>query len=135
LGTICVEKLVFDRMHATVKRVLAAAAALLVMGTIIAAAPAAKRQPRLAIVDESPLVVRGTGFLPRERVTLRAAAGDEQAAKIVRATPTGVFSARFEAIPDASCSPLTVTAAGARGTTAAARRPRIPEACGIVIQP
>jgi hypothetical protein len=122
-------------MHAGVKRVIAAAAALVVAVTLVAAAPAAKRQPRLTIVNESPLVVRGIGFLPRERVTLRATAGDQQAAKIVRATPTGVFSARFETIPDASCSPLSVSAAGARGTTAAARRPRIPEACGIVIQP
>jgi hypothetical protein len=122
-------------MRPTVKRLISASAVLLVAGSLVAAAPAAKRHPRLTVVDQRPLVVRGVGFLPRERVTLEATAGDQQAAKIVRATATGVFTARFDAITDASCSPFTVTAAGARGTTAASRRLRIPEACGIVIQP
>jgi hypothetical protein len=133
--TIFLQKLVFDPMHAGVKHVVAIAAILVLTAALVATVSAAKRHPRLTVVGESPLVVRGSGFLPRERVTLRATAGDQQVAKTVRSTPTGAFSARFEAIPNASCSPFTVTATGARGTTAATRRPRIPEACGIVIQP
>lgn len=70
----------------------------------------------LRVMDKQPLVVRGTGFRPGERVLVLAAArrhGDER----VVATATGSFVARFDfAVP--RCARVWIRAIGSRGTQA-----------------
>jgi hypothetical protein len=76
----------------------------------------APEKATLRVMDKQPLVVRGTGFRPGERVLVIAAArrnGDER----VVATAAGSFVARFDfAVP--RCARLWIRAIGTRGTHA-----------------
>ena len=95
----------------------------------------ATRQPQISVSDtSSALLVSGRGFLPRERVTVRATQGDASTTRTVRAATTGRFSAE---LPEtgAGCGPLLVSATGSRGSTAVFRRSRIADPCGIVVLP
>jgi hypothetical protein len=95
-------------------------AAAVVAGGSAGAATWAPERPRaeLAIVSTDPLVVRGKGFLPGERVKLLVTAG-ARAARTGAARASGV--GRFTARLDASLSPsraIVVQAIGVRGSRA-----------------
>lgn len=120
-------------MRRPVKFLISLSAALLVAATLVISASAAKRHATVAVVDDSPVTVVGRGFARGERVVLRTSVNGPVLRKTVIASRTGTFRAQLDV--DAQCSPFVVTAAGARGSAASTRRIRIPEACGMVIQP
>jgi len=124
-------------MPYAVKQVLTVAAAVVCASFLASVASGAKRHPHVAIVDQSPLVVVGKGFLPRERATVRASVGGEQLTKRIRATRAGSFRAELGDIDESSCSGVVaVTVVGTAGSRAtASRHVAIPPPCGIVIQP
>jgi hypothetical protein len=109
-------------------------AALVALAIVISAAAATHRGTMGISATEAGVSVSGRNFLPRERVVLKAKIDAQTITRTVRAGTTGRFTTRLDST-DATCSPVYVTATGARGTTAATRRVRIPEACGIVVQP
>jgi hypothetical protein len=74
-------------------------------------------KPRLAVVDFTPLTVRGSSFKARERVTVRLD-GLRSAVQRLRATPKGGFVVAFSSVPIVRCHPLTVRALGAAGSRA-----------------
>ena len=85
----------------------------------VLAAPAwAERTPSLRLVDFTPLVVRGTAFVPRELVTVTAPTGRVQ----VRTTATGAFVASFGGTPRCSSGGVVV-ARGAHGERVLLRLP------------
>ena len=75
---------------------------------------------RLVIVSTEPLVVRGRGFEPRERVKLLVTVGGRAGpAAAARASRAGRFSVRLRA-PAAAAEAIVVQAIGARGSRAMA---------------
>lgn len=84
------------------------------------AATAASPRPVLKLVDREPLVIRGEGFQPGERVTVTAFTG--LGPRVVRTTAyRGVFRATFR-LPDQPCATAwLVRARGSLGSTAAMR--------------
>jgi hypothetical protein len=123
-------------MPRAVKQVLTVAAVAVVASFPASSGFAAERHPRVAIVDQSPIVVVGRGFLARERVTVRAIHGPQLLTKTVRATAAGSFRTEVGDIDQSCASVVSITAVGAAGSRAtAARHVPIAEPCGIVIQP
>jgi hypothetical protein len=91
------------------------------LGVLIASlAPAASdsAQPALRALDKAPLVLRGTGFQPAERVKVTVVT---QRARLVHhtfASRLGIFVVRFDTIVDACYGARAATAAGTRGSKA-----------------
>jgi hypothetical protein len=89
------------------------------LAAVAASTPAAASTangPRLGLVDQRPLIVRGTGFIAGERVVVRLAAGRAWTRSAV-ARSTGAFSVRFAAsLTD--CQRFTVRAVGDLGSHA-----------------
>ena len=115
---------------------------VLVLGATLVAATAVSgatgttpRKATIAVVDPDPLAIAGRGFFARERVTLRVTREGAVYRKVVTANRLGRLSAEWATLELPECTPYTVTATGARGSTASVRRIRIPPACGIVLQP
>ena len=115
---------------------------VLVLGATLVAATAVSgatgttpRRAAIAVVDPDPLAIAGRGFFARERVTLRVTREGAVFRKVVTANRLGRLSAEWATLELPECTPYTVTATGARGSTASVRRIRIPPACGIVLQP
>lgn len=115
--------------------VLALGAALVAATAVSGAAGTTPRKATIAVVDPDPLAIAGRGFFARERVTLRVTREGAVYRKVVTANRLGRLSAEWATLELPECSPYTVTATGARGSTASVRRIRIPPACGIVLQP
>lgn len=90
-------------------------------------------RPAISLAAESPVVVSGRRFRPRERVTVVVVVPGEREVAISRANRRGAFSARFET--DAACGPLLVTATGRQGSKAALRLRRVPAPCGADLAP
>ena len=82
-------------------------------------------QPRLRLLDAAPVVLRGVGFQPRERVRILVYAG-ERAVKRVAAGRRGTFVVRFGDLQADRCAAFSAVAAGNRGSRAAFKRP-LPE--------
>ena len=99
------------RHTSTMLALLALALAAL---TVTAAGAAAGKTPALRVLDADPLVVRGAGFKPGERVLVRATGRTEPLAKRVRASRTGVFTVRFDALYDYCLGVNLVRAVGTR---------------------
>ena len=108
---------------------------LLPVALLAVPAGAARAKATLAVVDESPVTVIGRGFLAKERVTLRTSVAGHLHRKVVTANRLGRFTAQFDGVEAAQCSPYAVSAVGARGSRATTRKIAIPPACGIPIQP
>ena len=109
--------------------------AALVALVLVISATAAGHHGTISInASAGGVTVSGRNFQPRERVVLKATIAAQTIKRTLRAGATGGFTTKLES-DDATCSPVTVTATGARGTTAQTRRVRIPEACGMVVQP
>jgi hypothetical protein len=120
-------------MRRNVKFLISVTTALLVAGTLVISAPAAKRHPTVKVVNENPVTVVGRGFASGERVVVRTSVNGQVLRRTVNASRIGTFRTQLDV--DAQCSPFAVTATGARGSSASTQRIRIPEACGMVIQP
>jgi hypothetical protein len=82
--------------------------------TLTAAGAATTKAPVLRVLDADPLVVRGSGFEPGERVLVRATGRTAPLAKRVRASRTGVFTVRFDALYDYCLGVNLVRAIGTR---------------------
>jgi hypothetical protein len=103
-------------------------AAVLVLVVAAAAASAAGAgQPTLRLVDRQPLVVRGEGFRPGERITLVAVTG--LGPRIIRTTArNGSFRATFRLADQPCAAAFAVRARGDRGSFAIMRMPE-PRPC------
>jgi hypothetical protein len=106
---------------------------LLLLATALSSGGTAKAKPTLVLVDSSPVVVGGRGFVRAERVTLRTGLNGRQITKRVSANRNGRFTVRL-AEASAECDPFTVSAVGRAGSRATLRF-QIPPPCGIVIAP
>jgi hypothetical protein len=93
----------------------------------------------LKLVDMSPMTVAGSGFLPRERVTVRLSTGGGEAlSRTRRANLNGRITAQFEGatVPECTAVNIIATATGARsGRVAQVRMLSIPPPCGMFPQP
>ena len=72
--------------------------------------------PRLQI-SENPLVIRGSGFQPRERIKLTVRADGTFVRRLI-ATSRGSFVARFPRIATDECTGFSANALGAHGSRA-----------------
>jgi hypothetical protein len=95
------------------------ACAALACGSTTAASPTVR--PKLQALDLQPLVVRGTAFRPYERVKLILSA-DVAAGRILKASATGRFVARFRAVSVGRCEGFVLQAFGSRGSRAKLER-------------
>ena len=101
------------------------AAALLTAVVAIPVADAAVA-PRLTLVDRAPLVVRGAGFRPSERVVVTAMTLSGPRRVTVRATPAGRFSATLRVANQPCGRAFAVRAVGGKGSVATLRIPGAP---------
>jgi hypothetical protein len=103
---------------------LACAAVALVAGSARADASSTARA-ELRLVRATPLVVAGTRFLPRERVTVRVQVKGERRARAVTATRAGGLFVRFSSLVyDRCATPFRIWAIGSRGSRAELSTPR-----------
>lgn len=107
-------------------RVLALVAGLLL--TLVPASAAADQasagKARLQIVSGSSLVLRGTQFVPGERVKI-SLLGDLNRSKWAAADGRGTFVVRFRMSFDRCNSNLRIMARGDRGSRAGAKMPQL----------
>lgn len=97
------------------------------MASLIVLAVLAASSPHLALVDASPLAVRGSAFHAHERVKVVARSNGIRHTRRVRASRTGRFVATFKPGSTRPCGTLRVTAAGARGSHATLHGVRWPD--------
>ena len=98
--------------------IAAVAAGALALGGTVGATTFA---PRLRLVDREPVVVRGEHFKAHEKVTVTLSAKGRWT-RVVQATATGAFTARFAAATvDTSCPVYFVRATGSKGSAAILR--------------
>jgi hypothetical protein len=79
-------------------------------------------KPRLALVDLTPLTVRGSRFEARERVTVTLDGG-KRGTKRVQANRQGGFSVSFRIVV-IGCQTVTIRAVGSLGSRAFRQVPR-----------
>src|SRR3954452_1262868 len=95
----------------------------------LAAAPAAaarhSSKAALHLVSPQPLVVRGTGFFPGERVRLTLRTGDDVIYRRATASPAGVFRSSFGTVTIGRCGGFSIRAATKRHA-AALKTPPLP---------
>ena len=97
-------------------RAIAAVVLVLVLALPTAAAP-----PTRALLElraTAPLTVRGTGFAPRETVTLTVVGPRVRGAIVARAKRNGTLTGRFPRIRIGRCAAFTVRAVGFAGSRA-----------------
>jgi hypothetical protein len=92
------------------------AALVLLAAVASASGVSAQPGPHLRIVAHSPLSLRGQGFKPGERVTLRVTLGHAAAKRHVTATAEGAFTSTFSSVSLDGCKALHVEAAGSKGS-------------------
>jgi hypothetical protein len=78
---------------------------------------------KLRLMSMKPLKVKGTGFLPREQVSVRLTGRGTLIRKKVTATRTGGWVLAF-AVPYERCNGLIVRATGSRGSRAGMKLPQ-----------
>src|SRR4051812_8718905 len=81
-------------------------------------AAATQQRTRIFIADESPLVVRGTGFKALERVTVTVTHGKAVFRRAATASSTGVVVARWKVSMPTTCASTFVLAVGSQGSRA-----------------
>jgi hypothetical protein len=88
-------------------------------------APAGSLKARVWLADRSPLVVRGSGFVPAERVSVTVT-GAGRFVRTVTATRSGTIVARWTSVPaKEGCATLFIRAVGTRSTVVTAKVPGI----------
>jgi hypothetical protein len=103
--------------------------ALAALSTSVAGASARLAAAHVVVLDRSPVVVRGTRFVPRENVTVRVIVrGGPRWTKTVTAGAGGTWTARFRSASLGRCASFWVRAAGGRGSKAAYTE--LPPPCG-----
>jgi hypothetical protein len=81
------------------------------------AAPDSTR-PALQVLDKAPLVLRGRGFGPAERVRVTVVKAHTQLVRQTRASGVGTFVVRFDTVVDACYGARAATAVGVGGSKA-----------------
>jgi hypothetical protein len=77
-----------------------------------------KGKPRILAAGLSPLVIKGTGFVPGENVTVRMVDGAAKAKQVTKASAQGAFTVRLTTRAD-RCNGMTVIATGDKGSRTA----------------
>jgi hypothetical protein len=97
--------------------------ALAALGLAAGAASAAAPTVRIVAID--PVLVRGAGFVPSERVRVTVVAGHAKRGRTTVTTRSGTFAIDLGALSrDNRCgTTIVVSAVGARGDRAAAKLP------------
>lgn len=99
----------------------AALLVLLVEAVAVAAVPPAAGErsvkPSLRLASLAPLTLRGTGFVPRERVRIEVS-GTAAARRRTLALASGSFTVRFDGVALTRCDFVRVVAVGSRGSRA-----------------
>jgi hypothetical protein len=86
---------------------------------VLACAGVAQATPSLRPLQETPLVVRGTGFQALERITVRAfRRGGDPLVRLTTASRTGTFTVRLPIALDPCAGISLVRARGALGSRA-----------------
>ena len=107
-------------------RTFATLLAAAVGATAVAAAAPAAIAPKLRLVAQQPLVVRGDGFRPSERVVVTALTPSGARRAVIRATTTGRLGTTFR-LPSQPCGKaFAVSAVGGLGSRATLRVPGPP---------
>jgi hypothetical protein len=75
-------------------------------------------QPALQVLEKAPLALRGTGFVPGERVTVTVTTADGELGRRTRASRLGRFVVRFDTFVDACHGARKAFAVGRRGSKA-----------------
>ena len=91
-----------SRVGSSVGRVRLVATLLVAAVAVVAPATHAAVGPKLRLVSQQPLVVRGEGFRPAERVIVTALTATGPKRVVVRATAKGRFGATFR-LPNQPC--------------------------------
>ncbi len=84
----------------------------------LAQATSNSTEPALQVLDRAPLVLRGTAFVPAERVKVTVVTPDAELVRRTRASRLGRFVVRFNAVVDVCYGARTATAVGRRGSKA-----------------
>ena len=98
-----------------------ALASVLLASIVAIPTAAAVSVPKLTLVTRTPLVVRGTGFKPSERVTVTAMTLSGPRRVVVRATLAGRLSATIRVVNQPCGRAFAVRAAGGTGSIATLR--------------
>lgn len=114
--------MIFNVGRLPLRVVLVFALACLSAAAAGAVEPPQKGGAALRLVDKAPLVLRGTGFKPAERVRLTVKAGAQRRVRALIASRTGTFQTTFTQLRVDPCE-LDARAVGAAGTAAAYKLP------------
>lgn len=87
----------------------------LLAAVVATSALAAPQRPSLRLESNDPLVFRGAGFKPRERVTVTVRDSSVRLVRVARATATGTFRVGFGSVTIDPCE-LGARAIGSKGT-------------------
>ena len=107
-------------MRRALPRAMLALALALFAVLLPVAAVASNSTAHVGFASISPVSLRGTGFVPRERVAVTVAAKITRK-KTVTANLRGAFRATFTGFSIARCQAYAVRAKGNRGSTASAK--------------
>ncbi|HEY9350896.1 MAG TPA: hypothetical protein VIP75_09410 [Acidothermales bacterium] len=99
-------------------RGVAAAAVLAALSIVGSTAANGAAKPTISVVDRTPVVLRGAGFVSRERVLVIVRTELLRVTQRTTATTGGRFLVRFDGIRLAPCTGASIVALGARGHTA-----------------
>lgn len=95
---------------------------LVVMVSVVAQAAAATSRASLRLADDTaPVMLRGSGFQPREHVRVVTVAGAVRSVRKVVATPLGRFAVRVRGDVNA-CAGFSALAVGSEGSRATLKR-------------
>ena len=92
-----------------------------VASAVMAASATGALQPRFALVDDEPLVVRGAAFAPGERVTVTALTLLGPKRVVTKAGAGGAFRASLSLVGRPCGRAFTILATGTRGSRATLR--------------
>ncbi|MCI0637308.1 MAG: hypothetical protein L0206_25835 [Actinobacteria bacterium] len=93
---------------------VAATAVALALAGATAATPSTDAKPAIRVLDRAPLVIRGSGFHARVRVTVTATTELRRARRVAVTSRRGSFTVHFD-FGLTPCTRATLVAAGARG--------------------
>ena len=91
-----------------------------VLIALLASSAATAGGARVRVTNTSPATVRGTGFVPGERVRVTVDARTTVTRRVL-AGPAGGFVARFQTVTLSWCTAYVVRAVGSTGDTAIVR--------------